>query len=33
MDDVDWKAMIAKNVKKAFAELNMHAFEEGMRRT
>jgi indolepyruvate ferredoxin oxidoreductase beta subunit len=33
MDGVDWKAMIAKNVKKDFADLNIRAFEEGMRRT
>jgi indolepyruvate ferredoxin oxidoreductase beta subunit len=33
MDDVDWKAMIAKNVKKDFTALNEKAFEEGMRRT
>ncbi|MDR1573531.1 MAG: 2-oxoacid:acceptor oxidoreductase family protein, partial [Clostridiales Family XIII bacterium] len=32
MDDIDWKAMIAKNVKKDFAALNERAFEEGMHR-
>jgi indolepyruvate ferredoxin oxidoreductase beta subunit len=33
MEDIDWKAMIEKNVKKDFATLNEKAFEEGMHRT
>jgi indolepyruvate ferredoxin oxidoreductase beta subunit len=33
MDDVDWHAMIARNVKKDFAALNAKAFDEGKNRT
>jgi indolepyruvate ferredoxin oxidoreductase beta subunit len=32
IDDVDWRAMIARNVKKGFEELNAKAFEAGAKR-
>jgi indolepyruvate ferredoxin oxidoreductase beta subunit len=32
MDDVDWKAMISRNVKKGFEDMNAKAFDEGAKR-
>jgi indolepyruvate ferredoxin oxidoreductase beta subunit len=32
MDDVDWKAMISRNVKKGFEDMNARAFDEGAKR-